>query len=827
MLRIIGQFARAADRLFQATARAILLHPVKSAVAALIVTGAGLAALPQLKSDGRIEAFMHNSDPALVAYYDMRRSFGQDNRIVVTVGSPDLFSKPFLQKFTQLHRDIERGVPYIAEIFSLYNIPFIQYQDGGVYLEELVHNMIVRDQDPRVMRDRILATPLYRNFIISEDGRTASIVVEPYRYAPHAGDCVARPQDGTSCGGDEPDGVKRQLLGPPHYAEMARTIGEIAARYHDPAGFDIHVSGAPIVSTEIVRLMSKDMPRFTLLCFAVAVAVIMVMYRSILVSLAALFAFMSSIVVTFGMMAVLGEPVTPPTQLLIPLLLVSSLCTFIHFISGLFRAHRETGDKAAAVSVAMTRGHAPILFSALTTAAGLIGFVTSTLAPITVLGLFGAVGTMVAYAMGMVCTILVFRMLPKRFFERRYEDYPAVISVMTAMSLFAVRRPKFVLAVAVLVGVGALAGIRHLEYSHNSLLWLPADNAVRQSTAHIDDTFNGTVNLEVVIRPQGGRDFRDEELMRRVDEVAARVHDASDIPIGRHTSIIDFLKETNQALNDGDPAAHGVPNQRAIWDQLLLLEGQGNDDMLRYTTLSYDAGRVSFLTPWLEAKRFTAFIHTVQSMFEEALGPMAEVRTTGLIALLAMTSTAVLDSMTSSYIVALVQIMVLMCISLGRVRLGVLSMLPNIVPFLLLLGYMGAAGIPLDTFTVLIGGIITGLIVDDTTHYFFQYKRNLEEIGDVERAIRATIEDMGVPIFTTTIVVMSSFAVFTISSLNNLQSFGLLMTLGAFLALLADLLVSPALLVTFSHAPAKAGNAFRDAGVDGGVDAVVEVRHAS
>ncbi|RTR21106.1 hypothetical protein EJ903_10260 [Azospirillum griseum] len=823
MLRIIGQFVRTADRYFQAAARTILLHPAKSALAALMLTGVGLAALPQLRSDGRIEAFMHNTDPALVAYYDMRRSFGQDNRIVVTVGSPDLFSKPFLQKFTQLHRDVEREVPYIAEIFSLYNIPFIQYEDGGIYLEELVHNMIVRDQDPREMRDRIMATPLYRNFIISRDGKTASIVVEPFRYAPHADDCVARPEDGFSCGGGEPDGVKRQLLGPQHYAEMSRKIGEIAARHHDPAGFDIHVSGAPIVSTEIVRLMSKDMPRFTLLCFAVAVVVIMVIYRSLLVSLAALFAFLSSIIITFGLMAALGEPVTPPTQLLIPLLLVSSLCTFIHFISGLFRAHRETGDKAAAVAVAMTQGHAPILFSALTTAAGLIGFITSTLAPITVLGLFGAVGTMVAYAMGMLCTILVFRTLPTRFFERRYEDYPTIIAVMTAMSLFAVRRPKRVLAVAAMVGVASLLGIRTLEYSHNSLLWLPEDNAIRQSTAHIDQTFNGTVNLEVVIKPQGGRDFRNEELLRRVDEVANRVHGATDIPIGRHTSIIDFLKETNQALHDGNPAAHRIPTQREIWDELLLLEGQGNDDMLRYTTLSYDAGRVSFLTPWLEAKRFTAFIHTVQSMFEDALGPMAEVRTTGLIALLAMTSTAVLDSMTSSYIVALVQIMVLMCISLGRVRLGVLSMLPNIVPFLLLLGFMGAMGIPLDTFTVLIGGIITGLIVDDTTHYFFQYKRNLETLCDVEAAIRATIEDMGVPIFTTTVVVMSSFSVFIISSLNNLQSFGLLMTLGAFLALLADLLISPALLVTFNHAPVKAGDAPRP----DGADATMEVRHAT
>lgn len=178
--------------------------------------------------------------------------------------------------------------------------------------------------------------------------------------------------------------------------------------------------------------------------------------------------------------------------------------------------------------------------------------------------------------------------------------------------------------------------------------------------------------------------------------------------------------------------------------------------------------------------------------------------------------------MSTTYLVALAQITLLMCISLRRVKLGLLSMIPNVLPFMVLLGVMGAGNIPLDTFTVLIGGIITGLIVDDTTHYFFQYKRHLNRTGAVEPAVRETIADMGVPIFTTTVVVMSSFAVFTISSLNNLQSFGLLMSLGAFLALLTDLLVSPALLVTF-HRRSEA----TDDATDSALTSAVEAGHAS
>ncbi|WP_299439835.1 MMPL family transporter, partial [uncultured Rhodospira sp.] len=289
MSRIIGQWAGKADRVFQAVARAIYRSPLKALVFVLLLVGLGVSGLPNLRKDGRIEAFMHETDPALQAYYDMRHSFGQDNRIVVTISAPDVFTTSFLTRLADLHRDIQRDVPYIAELFSLYNIPFIQYEDGGIYLEELVRNMLHRGWDPDVMRDRVMATPLYRNFILSEDGKTASIIIEPYRYAPSPNDCIARPEQGISCDNTFRPVTERQLLGPPQYAEMAAQVQAIIATYQDPETFDIHVSGAPIVSTEIVALMSKDMPRFTLLCIGVTILVILVLYRSLLVAIAALF----------------------------------------------------------------------------------------------------------------------------------------------------------------------------------------------------------------------------------------------------------------------------------------------------------------------------------------------------------------------------------------------------------------------------------------------------------------------------------------------------------------------------------------------------------
>ncbi|WP_425101107.1 efflux RND transporter permease subunit [Tropicibacter sp. S64] len=754
--------------------------------------------LPSLQKDGRVEAFMHESDPALATYYAMRREFGQDNRLVVAVKSENVFSTEFLTKFSKMHRELADNVPYVSEIFSPYNIPFIEHEDGGVFLEELVRNMLQRGRNPEELKDRILDTPLYQNFIVSKDGSTAAVVIEPYRYAPAAADCVPDPSSGATCEIVFTPLSERPLLGAPQYAEMTAAARAIAAKYEGQS-FEIAIAGAPVLSTEIVAMMEGDMPRFTLACVILTVLAMIALHRSFLVALGAFLSFATALFTTLATVAATGTAMTPPVQLLIPMTLVVGLCTYIHFIATVLKARSTEKDGREALKIAVKKANTPILFTALTTAGGLIGLAAAPLAPITALGVFGTVSVGVSYLLAMTWATLVFRTLPERYLNKQSEKPGVIASVLTKGAMIAAEAPRRTLALCAGVTLAAALGIFNLSYSHNSLLWLPQDNQARQSTEFIDDTFHGTVNLEMVITPTTGYDFRDETLLKTVEETALGSYAAVDIPIGRHTSIISFLEETNQAINDGDLAARTIPGQEEIWDQLLLLEGQGIDDMKRYVSMDYSSGRVSFQTPWLEAKLYTDVIETIETRFETALGDTAKVESTGLIALLAKTSKKVLDSMTVSYAIALTLVTGMMVLALRSVGLGLVSMVPNVAPFVVLLGVMGYLGIPLDTFTVLIGGIITGLIVDDTLHFFHGVKSRLEKGLEMQEAIRATMSDIGRAVFTTTVVVMAGFAVFNLSSMSNIQSFGLLMASGALLALLSEVFIGPAALMVYDR----------------------------
>ena len=176
------------------------------------------------------------------------------------------------------------------------------------------------------------------------------------------------------------------------------------------------------------------------------------------------------------------------------------------------------------------------------------------------------------------------------------------------------------------------------------------------------------------------------------------------------------------------------------------------------------------------------------------MGESARVTVTGFLVLLTRAIDAMMRSMATSYAISLAVISLLMVFLVGNIRIGLLSMIPNLVPILFTLGLMGWLDLPLDMFTLLIGSISIGLAVDDTIHFFHNFRRFYAQHGNTREAVRETLLGTGRAALFATLVLVTGFWLFMFASLNNLFNFGLLSGVTLAVGAVAEIFLSPALL---------------------------------
>jgi predicted RND superfamily exporter protein len=368
-----------------------------------------------------------------------------------------------------------------------------------------------------------------------------------------------------------------------------------------------------------------------------------------------------------------------------------------------------------------------------------------------------------------------------------------------------------VVAALVIVAVST-TGIARLQFSNDVMGWLPPDNPLRQSTDLIDRELKGSMTLEVVVDTGVENGIKDPALLKSLDDLSAQVQQVRRgdyLFVGRTISIADVVKEIHQALNENRGEYYAIPDDaRLVSQELLLFENTGSDDLEDVVDTQFRRARFTLKVPYTDPIRYDGFIGEVEDLFRNALPPGTEIATTGFMGMMGQTILRVIRGLARSYALALIIITPLMMVLLGSLRTGLASMLPNLSPIALTLGLMGWMGVHIDMFTMMIGSIAIGLVVDDTIHFMHGFRRYYARSGganggDARLAIRQTLESTGQALLFTSIVLTLGFSVFVLSEMQNLFYFGAFTAFAIAAAFMLDILVSPALMVLVARSDAR------------------------
>ena len=782
-------------------------------VISALLLGGVFSNLRHVTFDPSTEGFFHKDDPTLLTYNAFRDQFGRDEQLILAVSPPEVFEGQFLLKLRDYHNALEAEVPLLDDITSLINARLTQGRGEELVVKDLMEDWPETDAQLAALKTYVMNSPTYRNMLVSEDGTLTTLLLTTDAYTSdkakeadilegfdeEAG-LEQAAEDLKGLDEAEADPNSRRLLTDEENRAIVAAIEKVNERFAD-SDFRIFFAGSPVVTDFMKREMMSNMRRFLVMGGAMIAVFLFLLFRRVTGVVFPLLIVVSALMATISVTAWVGDPLSLPAMILPSFLLSVGVGGAVHILAIFFHHFDENGDKEAAMVYAMEHSGLPVVMTSLTTAAGLASFLTATVASISFLGLYAALGVLIAMVMTIVmlpALIAVTPIKPKPISQG--QRLPVMDRILNGFTQFSVKRAGLILWSTLALSIIAFLGVMQIDFSHDPVRWFPKDSNIRISTNEIDSRLGGSISAEFLVDTGRENGLYEPDTMRRMeaftDYAEKYQNDSGSFDVSKTFSLADILKEINQALNENRPEAYTIPdNRELIAQEFVLFENSGSDDLSNVVDTQFQVGRVSVRLPWRDVGTLVGGLGHLEQKAEEIFEGVAKVHATGMLVLLAKSFYFMMGSTVISYSIAAGVITVFMILMLGSLRLGLISMIPNLSPILFTLGFMGWAGIHLDMFTLLIGSIALGLAVDDTIHFMHNYAAYRDAGKTTEQSIQSTLHSTGRAMLITTLVLVGGFWVFMFATLNNLFLFGLLTGLTLVLALLADFLIAPALMV--------------------------------
>ncbi|HQI82031.1 MAG TPA: MMPL family transporter [Deltaproteobacteria bacterium] len=705
----------------------------------------------RVEMDNTISSWFSPTDPVSVSYRTFRDTFEGSRYLIVAVRSEDLFTTPVLTYLKRKTQDLKE-MTLVKHAYSMANANKILGTEAGIEVNPLLKD--VDTADARTIREQALTDELFVGNLVSENGTLATIVLV--------------------------------------FDDMnARTTTETIARIEDvmgqgrPDGVQTFLSGDIMVNNEFNKVSEQNGTVLPIIGLLVVVAIIFSLFRSawkiaIAVSVIAL-----SLCWTMGLYSLLGYTFNALSGMIMPLIIILSVSNTIHMMEYYDEVRESSGRRRAYINT-LTYITVPCFNTAITTAFGLLSLTTSSISTVRHFGLVSAAGILFAFFIS-VCTVPLLLTFSR---ATRRVPHPFWGHLLALVNRVNERHTTLILFITALAVAVAIGGITRLTIETNELEWFPDDSEMNVNAEILDKELSGIGTMEVIVEGEPEA-MKQPEILARMDTLS---RDIRTLPqVRKVISLADYVKALNRALNGGDPEAYRVPDSRELIAQELLLfsfSETGTEELERISNNDFSRARVSVKLSYSSSEEGRRISGIIMDKARNAYAGVEGVKLsiTGSSYLLSMLDKYIVESQIRSITLSFILVFGILFLILWSVKFGLLSMLPNIIPIVLILGIMGWMGIHLNVGTVMISSIALGIAVDDTIHMISRFrKEHADGTHTVHSAMRRATIMVGKAVIFTSLINMAGFSVVVFSDFQPSRDFGFLLAVTMFIALLCDL----------------------------------------
>jgi hypothetical protein len=708
--------------------------------------------------DSAVDQLLPHDDPDRQYYNGARGDFGSEEISVVALFTDDVFDPEVLADVTKLTHRLAR-IDGVREVDSLSNLEAIEMADDGLGKRRLLPALPMSQEQRETFRRKATGHRVARKTIVSPDSHATGIVL---RFDPMTDEEFLQ------------RGIESEI----------RDIAQETS-----SGADVAITGLPTIKVHAARAMLQDLTLFVPLGAVVVSIVLWWAFRTWRGVFLPLSTVVIGVVWTAGAMVIAHSAFTMGTLVLPPLLIAVGIAYAIHVVSRYYLELRDDRTPPQVVWKAVEHVRLPVLMAAVTTLVSFASFLLSSIPSIRDFGLYCAFGiTAILLASLVVVPAFLSLMAIPKTIPAVLRHSGIVARVLEACARFAMRRRRSILiATAVLITVSIL-GIGRIRVETDYLRFFSPSSPIRVDNARIGAALAGTQLITVIMDgtgPETATRLPAIEGLRRMQSFIDQQPG-----VDKTISLLDYIDMLREALDPGS-GERPFDDQRMVDDLVLLLNPE---DTRKTVNLDYSRSNLTVHTRLSGSAEVRELVERIENFGKDAFPSDYRVHVTGTVVLLNRSAVALAKSQITGLRNVFTVLFVIMLFLLGTLRLGLLSLVPNVLPAIVLFGIMGWAGIDLNISTCLIAVVAVGIAVDDTIHYLTTFGEEMRRTHDREAAILNTVRTVGRPILVTSIALSAGFLVVCLSNFQPIRHFGLLASVTMSVALLADLFLLPPLL---------------------------------
>jgi hypothetical protein len=719
------------------------------------------------KTDYRV--FFSADNPQLLAFEALEAQYTKNDNVMFILAPKDgdAFSKQTLREVVELTEQAWQ-LPYSIRVDSLSNFQYTEAEGDDLIVRDLVDEDTNLD-DPAV-RDKIrsiaLAEPMLLNRLVPDRAHVTGINVT-----------VQLPGE--------------KVTEVPEIAAFARQLAaDMRVKYPD---IDIHLSGMVFMNNAFAEASLADMKKLVPISFALMLVTLGLMIRGFTGTAVTLMVIIGSIMTAMGLGGYLGFPLTPPSASTPTIVLTMAIANCVHILVTMLHEMRTGRAKKEAIIESMRINMQPVFLASLTTAIGFLSMNFSDVPPFHHLGNMVAMGVVASFLLAVTLLPAAMSLLPVRVRQVQNDDS----HFMYVLGDFVVRqRHKLIWGMALFIAI-LVASLPRNELNDVFVHYFDETVPFRNDADFMTANLTGLYIIDYSLDSGENGGISNPEFLKEIDAFADWFHAQ---PETIHVSTIsDTMKRLNKNMHGDDPDWYRLPKERNLAAQYLLLYEMSLPyglDLNNQINVSKSATRFAATLKTMSTNELLALEKRAGDWLAANAPHIINPEGSGTTVMFAHIGKRNIVSMLTGTTVALIAISMILIFALRSVKIGLISLIPNLIPAAMGFGLWGMLVGEVGLSLSIVAGMTLGIVVDDTVHFLSKYLRARREKGlDAEAAVRYAFRNVGMALFTTSVVLVVGFLVLSLSSFELNSGMGLLTAIVIAFALLADFLLLPPLLI--------------------------------